>query len=510
MIRISLTLIIGLFSFFILSAQTYERAFNINTSDSGFITTSSLQADGSLFTGSIENQVQSSSSRTVPGNPSFGELVIRKLSNRHAEIWSYKIAGSIAVSMHMQTLENGNLIVSGAFIDSLTIPNDTTLYATPYSANAFILCLDTYGALLWIKCPRPHANGSTYFKVFDIYENKIFLPYIHFDNFNRSMKVKVLDDNGDSINNYELADQAILISGFKMDEDGNTYIAGTGSGRTKIGGADLGGDTTFGYAVYFAKLNQDFNQIWSKENNYITFDFFPKIAFTKDRVALITDTMPQQNGIGNHHLLKIFNTNGERLYTDSVGPSYFSRMHNFVDLMAINKGFIYATLYGFNGVEIRYIDRDFETSKLADAKYTATSSYVGFVANDSLIYYIHNYTESSLVVNSSDTLLNPKTNVGWNGYQQAVLSFSYENTLLSTPNLVQPSTVLYPNPAQSQLTLLVNASEIGNTVKIFSISGQLIQEIILESTETHLDISNYSSGLYLISNGVWHNRFVKE
>ena len=110
---------------------------------------------------------------------------------------------------------------------------------------------------------------------------------------------------GDSINDFQISDGAILISHFKFDAAGNVYLCGTGNGSATIGGQPVGNDSTIiSYSAFIAKLDSNFQQSWSDQFRYITIDFYPEMAFTSSRVAFLVDTIPQPNGIGNYHILK--------------------------------------------------------------------------------------------------------------------------------------------------------------------------------------------------------------
>jgi hypothetical protein len=72
----------------------------------------------------------------------------------------------------------------------------------------------------------------------------------------------------------------------------------------------------------------------------------------------------------------------------------------------------------------------------------------------------------------------------------------------------QPGIMLYPNPAESEITLLTSRTI--KSIVIFNITGQKV----LETTEKQINISVLPAGTYIllaeISTGIWKGKFVKQ
>ena len=505
MIR-SLTLLIGLSAFHILYAQTYQGSFNINEEDSGGITSASLHTDGSLYTASVSRRTLTSS--TMPSGSHYGTIAIRKLSSSGTEEWKYEIAQSIGSVMHLKILENGTILASGTFADSLIIEGLAPYYANEFQSNAFLLCLNGDGSLLWHYVPATYDFQGNYYKVFDVYENKIYIPHLHYIGFARSTRVQVFNLDGDSLDDIEICNNSLIISEFEFDDAGNVYLGGTGGGNPLLGGVELQPDTQFSYLAFIAKLDPDFKHLWSRKYNYITFDFYPKLAVNRNRVAFLVDSMPQQNGIGNHHLLKIFDLQGNDLSSDSVGPTFFSRMHKLLDVQALDRGFVYSTLKGFQTLSIVYMDEAFNYTELAYADFQLGPSYAGFVHNDSTLMYLHCFYDAQAVVNGSDSLYNGKNMGTWSTYQQFGIRFDYENSTLRVDPVHAASVQLYPNPAQLEVNILVPASQVGQHFEVYDLRGGIVLDGRLE-LRTQLDIASLLDGMYVLRTADWSKRFVK-
>lgn len=66
---------------------------------------------------------------------------------------------------------------------------------------------------------------------------------------------------------------------------------------------------------------------------------------------------------------------------------------------------------------------------------------------------------------------------------------------------------IYPNPANEYFTL---ESEIGTHITIFDVQGRMLKNLIAESTQQKVDISNLKSGVYLVRLGNNPGRLIKK
>jgi hypothetical protein len=495
-----------------LQAQTYSFVKNINEEDSSILCASHLQKDGSLITASQSKFIHTTWGASVPGGSRFGRIDIRKLNSSFQEMWQYSIPKSVGRVMDIKTLSNGNILASGTFVDSLLVGPGITFYASEFNANAFLICLDQNGDLVWAKS-RPRIDHiSAYYKVFDEYNGNIYVPFRHYVGFKATTRVKVYNLAGDSMNELPLANENLIISEFEMDDEGNVYMAGTGGPTSDVGGESLGADTPFfAYLSFIAKLDSDFKQKWSHTFRYITFDFYPRMAFNDDKVVFYVDTMPQVNGAGNHHILKFYSQDGKDLHRDSVGGNLFSKIHQVMDIISVNDGFLFSTLKDFSDVSVQYVDSNYNYRELATIELSPGFFNPWFVKNDSMIYYSQNYSSEYLKANSMDSIKNPKYTINNYVFQQCVVAFSYENRTLSAPELEVGEIGLYPNPSNSHINLEFEYPVKDEMLNIYNAQGQLVQSKLVSSSNVTLDISHYAPGLYFVRIGSYAAvRFVKE
>jgi len=90
------------------------------------------------------------------------------------------------------------------------------------------------------------------------------------------------------------------------------------------------------------------------------------------------------------------------------------------------------------------------------------------------------------------------------------IGFGALNVLSVNEESLRKNTIkLYPVPASGELTISKNNDAIG-TIKIFDIQGKLLLKRNIELDKTKIDISNFSSGVYILKAETSAHRFVVE
>ena len=84
-----------------------------------------------------------------------------------------------------------------------------------------------------------------------------------------------------------------------------------------------------------------------------------------------------------------------------------------------------------------------------------------------------------------------------------------------TTNYTQPlnsQLIIYPNPTQSELQ--IESNDIIKIVRIINTTGIIVNEFNVNTTQTHISISNIPSGLYLLQaikeNGIINQTIMKQ
>ena len=85
-------------------------------------------------------------------------------------------------------------------------------------------------------------------------------------------------------------------------------------------------------------------------------------------------------------------------------------------------------------------------------------------------------------------------------------------SLIEENLIVYDKISLYPNPATNQITLLHNDHKILGTVSIYDMSGKMIYKKFVGSSQTTIDVKNFSAGVYYIRSDQLHTaiKFVKQ
>ena len=86
-------------------------------------------------------------------------------------------------------------------------------------------------------------------------------------------------------------------------------------------------------------------------------------------------------------------------------------------------------------------------------------------------------------------------------------SMTFSNTTPVDNIYSDANLAVYPNPATAQVPFTINtAYEQGNVIKIYTVSGLMIQEQLIQSAESEVIISN--PGVYIIAVGNQHSKVI--
>lgn len=499
-------------------AQSYAGSMAINIQDTSFLTASFLSGNNELITASLAKKVVPPGGTGFPDMMSVGQLALRKLDAQGQQIWEVNFMHSAARITHVNGNDNGDIIISGGFRDSLQFQNGQTYYAEQFRLNAFIASYTSQGVFNWAHVTGADANYSKYYYNFDIYNNHIYAPF--YEASNTSTNLHVLNMQGDSVNDITFSDGALLISEMEFDATGNLYICGTGDSYAKISGSILGIDSTLGYISFIAKLDATFQQEWSYSYEYISIDFYPQMAINQNTVAFIVDTIPQPNGIGNFHQLTFYSLSGTHLGRDSIGGGVFNNLHGNIALESFGDKFVFVGLQGWDTLVIKSVDTQFQYQNLTYIDLESYGAAPFFVSNDSLLLFNHSFMDSMARVNDSDFIFNPKhTAPFYTHLQQMIVRFELGQTPVNARNISKETgntMHLYPNPSSGNVSYLKFESTIEQEsyIRILSINGTILLEdkIDIGQDSYRLDLESFSDGLYFVQvqndNSSWVKKLI--
>lgn len=121
-------------------------------------------------------------------------------------------------------------------------------------------------------------------------------------------------------------------------------------------------------------------------------------------------------------------------------------------------------------------------------------------------YVFSNYSAAIVTFNDNNTLsyfFDPAL-VDTDAHRIQMLQdgLDYFSIVLNTEELDANSFKLYPNPANDQVTMLLN-NDFAGPIKLYQLNGQLVGqfETFRGQTLIHLDLSAYSPGIYLLKCG---------
>ena len=135
------------------------------------------------------------------------------------------------------------------------------------------------------------------------------------------------------------------------------------------------------------------------------------------------------------------------------------------------------------------------------------------VSPDGTKVYVANESSSSntvSVINTATNTVSATIPVGSNPIAFGNFISSYTTVLASL--CIEPvSIAIYPNPTTNNITIEIPLQAV---IEIYNMHMQLIKTIVADSNKTNIEVSNLTSGLYLIKvktdKGVAVKKFVKE
>lgn len=370
---------------------------------------------------------------------------------------------------------SGNAYVTGIF-NSYTLsfnPNVSLSHISSYCgcnpANMFLVKFDPNGNALWAKSAgcKNFAFSVAVDKSKNVFVTGFFSRYMTLDNFtivetdSANSKRDIFLVKLDSAGNVLWLKKA----GGTNDEDGNS-IAVDILGNVYLTGAYLSPTIDFGtvtltntsnigsaFNLFLAKYDPDGNTLWAKSatsmNNYVS----------GNAVAV--------DDVGNPYVAGYFG--GCDLNFGSYMLAYINNSNILTAKYDINGNFLWAKGTGCNGV----------TSIALDPS--------------NKIYIAGNFCQNV----NFDAIVLP--NLDFSCYM--FLAKLNDDTLaVSIDNNNRPSISIFPNPASNSIKISVpqKSAPMAIGIEILNIEGQIIRTINSDGSDVIIDVSNLSSGVYII------------
>ncbi|MGJ8661106.1 MAG: CHRD domain-containing protein [Bacteroidota bacterium] len=93
---------------------------------------------------------------------------------------------------------------------------------------------------------------------------------------------------------------------------------------------------------------------------------------------------------------------------------------------------------------------------------------------------------------------------------QAIRGSECMQTTLGLTELNETKFSVFPNPTSSELTIQLDENNNGTTIRLVDLYGKEIQKINMTSSSAKIDMSNLTSGVYLLINGNTTMRVIKQ
>ncbi|MFH0894835.1 MAG: SBBP repeat-containing protein [Bacteroidota bacterium] len=545
----------------IANAQNYEWAKSINSG--GNSNCLAIDASGNCYiSGMFSSTVDFDPGPGIANLTSMGggaydyDIFIAEYDANGNYLWAKGIGGTGTDGSNCITVDaSGNLYITGLFwgtvdfdpgtgIANLTSIGTQDIYFAKYDVN---------GNYIWARNIGSYTGGENCFSIAlgntgNCYITGIFQDSTDFDPGpgtvylttavgNINMYFAKYDSNG----NYLWVKQICSATNdysydIAVDGSGNSFITGTfkntvdfdpGSGTANL--IAVGNDD-----IFFAKYDANGNYLWAKSIGYYSVDEGHSIAVDGTGncyIAGIFDGYPDFDpGSGTAHLqasgsedvfFAKYDANGNYLLAKGIGNSHPEGVSNIV-IDGSGNSYITGHFEGTVDFDPGIGIVNLSSAGLWDiyfAKYDGNGNYVwahnlGSTGNDiSNRIAIDNSGNCYLTGQFIDTVdFDPGPGTANLSSTSVNLYYAkYSQTTGIGENNVQPSINIFPNPTTDNLSIETTEKVI---IDILNIEGQIIKTINTTDKQTTIDVSNLSSGVYIVKakteRGVAVKKFIKE
>lgn len=413
--------------------------------------------------------------------------------------------------------ENGNVYVSGVYVEDLFMTGDsmTNSDTSFMHTDMFLIAIDNASHLKWKKnlttmypsgmnqlAMNIDRNGDCWYSVNMFPVTKIFR----------------MDNTGTEVQNYSLTN-AIVLSSFSFDENNNMFLAGaTQSGPFNVAGLQVNVNET--YNMYVARIDAQGSCSWIRLAHDVTFQS-PEIVATKNGGAFVAGSLMDSTTFGSIHfngprwvfdvfLTKVDSSGNflwgvEPPYTTNVTGDFDRGKKGFIDVDSDGNvymtGNVRGTIDWGNNVisnhaimPVKNIDIiSFDGNGLARWQYSGgtDATNVSFsvkVKSPDVCYFTAAVTDSALFDNITVPVLNDYT---------AILG-KIGGQVTTSVNIISGSDVMtvFPNPSKGIIHL--RCSQKWNTLEVYNSLEECVYFCKMISDYFDLDVSKFQRGVYFI------------
>ncbi|MFZ4398974.1 MAG: SBBP repeat-containing protein [Bacteroidales bacterium] len=475
-------------------------------------------------------------------------------------LWAKKAGGSYSDFSRSITVDGfNNIYITGFFYSNFIIFNTDTLFKTNTSAYTSLIYIAKYnplGDVLWTKCLGDTNNNMSFNITVDIVNN------LYVSGGFRSQKIYFDTDTLSNVNpdysdaflvKYDINGNEIWVkhlgssdndwgTSIKADKIGNVYMTGYFYGKNLVAGNDtlFKTDTIHNLTSDIFLIKFDSNGIlqWLKayggNQNIYSFSLaldtnrnvYITGGFTSSTVILENDTLFNSNlqypTARDFFLIKFDESGNEKWAKQSFGSEMENGRSVFIDKennIFVTGGFAsIKSIFGSdtlinNGTigcnDIFIIKYD----TLGNLKWAKNVGSNGDDEGESIVRDINGFIYVSGYFRSTSISFGNYTLYKAQGITTNVFLAKLDPSILTRiENLnIKNNLLLFPNPSSNNLTIEAQAK---TEIEIINIEGQIIKKIILNENKTDIDISAFSSGIYIIKaltgNSIITKKFIKE
>ncbi|MEO5776661.1 MAG: T9SS type A sorting domain-containing protein [Flavobacterium sp.] len=441
-------------------------------------------------------------------NDIFGNLWLLKYNAAGELLFSRTITGTVnAYKMTVDTA--GNLYIAAAYIDEISI-DDLHITTSFQGVKPILLKFSSNGDLLWSKTIG--GEFTEYFKALAV--DSTGNVYIGYGDF-LDTHIERLDSEGNSLTTINQT-QVKSLSSVSVDSQGNIYAAGAcAEMNVSFNGTDV--VNLLPYNTYLVKYNPLGQMQWMHFEEDVTCPEPQVVARTPDEVYFSSylngsytfgtiATEGPVGGGGTDFFLAKLNANGEYQWVKEVPGNGEVQLGNRNFLTIDNQGnpYIAARYRGtiqwspsissqslnFNNdiLVLKYNPQgDVLWAKTAGGTSEDRADGISILNDGSIILSGMAYG------NVTFDALSHNTATDFTCYPYVT---KINTSTLGIPAPELNNVTVYPNPAQDFITL--NSPNYRGNAVIYSVLGQQLKKVNINTDTTAIDISTLASGTYLL------------
>jgi len=525
----------------------FEWAISVDDVRGSYTNITADNQENSYVTGTFSGTVTFG---TTTLNGSTGNCFITKLDPDGNFLWANSIQVDLARIEGIEVDSQGNSYIIGSFEDTATFGN-IELIGTG-GVNVFVAKLNASGNFVWAtNTEKPSGWGISNTKGFGISVDNQGNPYITGSvlggvNFGTisvintgsdyNVFISKLDTNG----NFLWASSSIGNIGdavgkdVSVDSQGNSYVIGDFENTVTFGSTELESTVYNRSDVFITKLDTNGNFIWAKsvQGSNQNHDYGNSISVDNQGNSYITGSFRETATFG------------------ATSLTSYGAADIFVAKLDASGNFNWAVQAGGNGIDSgSSIDIDNQGNCYLTGRFfagTATFGNFTFTSGELGNAFITKVDATNGNFDWATSVGNPGSyqNMGFGisaddqGYGYVVGYFggstatfgniqvngtlSELNIFIAKLNKYTLSTlennyttlILFPNPAQDQISINNTSNSDITQVEIYNLLGVKVDEITINSQEAVIDVSTLTTGTYFLriyaDSGVVTKKIIKQ